>query len=73
MAVLEVKADITGLISESFVQVGDHVNEDDILLEVESMKMLVPIMAPENGVIKEILVKSGEKLTAGDVVAILEV
>ncbi|ATW24456.1 acetyl-CoA carboxylase biotin carboxyl carrier protein subunit [Candidatus Formimonas warabiya] len=73
MAILEVRAEITGLVSETFCQVGDQVNEDDTLLEVESMKMLVPLMAPENGVVKEILVKHGERLTAGDVAVILEV
>lgn len=73
MAILEVKADITGLVSEIFFQVGDQVNEDDVLLEVESMKMLVPLMAPEDGVIKEIVVKRGDQLAAGDVAVILEV
>ncbi|MEL7563701.1 MAG: acetyl-CoA carboxylase biotin carboxyl carrier protein subunit [Dehalobacterium sp.] len=73
MAILKVKGDITGLVSEIFCQLGDHVNEDDILLEVESMKMLVPLMAPEDGVVKEILVKPGDQLVAGDVAVILEV
>ena len=73
MAILEVKADITGLVSETFFQVGDQVSEDDVLLEVESMKMLVPLMAPEDGVVKEILVKHGDQLTAGEVAVILEI
>ena len=72
MAILKVKAEITGLVSETFIQVGDHVAEDDVLLETESMKMLVPLMAPDSGIVKEILVKHGDQLTAGDVAVILD-
>ncbi len=72
MALLKMKSEIAGSVSEVFVQIGDAIKEGDILMEIESMKMLVPLMSSDDGVVKEILVKKGDKMDAGDVAIILE-
>ena len=51
-----VEAPITGTIISIEVKVGDKVEEGDILLFIESMKMENPIMAPINGKVNEIKV-----------------
>ena len=52
-------------VSEVVVSVGDTVAKDDTLLVLESDKASMEIPADEAGVIKEILVSSGDSLEAG--------
>ena len=44
----------------AFVSVGDTVKPGDTLLIVEAMKVMNPITAPRGGVVKQILVESGQ-------------
>ena len=44
----------------AFVNVGDTVKAGDTLLIVEAMKVMNPITAPRGGVIKQVLVESGQ-------------
>ena len=43
-----------------FVSVGDSVKAGDTLLIVEAMKVMNPITAPHGGVVKQVLVESGQ-------------
>jgi 2-oxoglutarate dehydrogenase E2 component (dihydrolipoamide succinyltransferase) len=52
--------------------VGDQVNRDENLADLETDKVVLEIPAPVSGVLKEILVADGTTVTAGDVLAILE-
>lgn len=69
----EVKAHITGTVWKIEVEVGDEVEEDDDLIILESMKMEMPVVAPEDGVIKEILIKEGDAVEEDQVLIIMEV
>lgn len=69
---IEVKAHITGTVWKIEVDEGDEVREEDTLILLESMKMEVPIEAPEDGVVGEILVEEGDAVTEGQVVMVLE-
>ena len=44
----------------AFVSVGDAVKAGDTLLIVEAMKVMNPITAPRGGVVKQVLVESGQ-------------
>ena len=46
--------------ADPFVSVGDAVKAGDTLLIVEAMKVMNPITAPRGGVIKQVLVESGQ-------------
>ena len=46
--------------ADPFVKVGDAVKAGDTLLIVEAMKVMNPITAPHAGVVKHILVESGQ-------------
>ena len=73
MPLIELKADITGSIWKILKAVGDEVAEDEPVMIMESMKMEIPVTAPESGVIQEILVTEGQIVTDGAIVARLQV
>jgi len=72
MARLEVASEVTGKIWKIEVQVGAEVAEDSVLMIVESMKMEIPIVCEEAGIVAELLVEEGDAVEDGQVVAILE-
>jgi acetyl-CoA carboxylase biotin carboxyl carrier protein len=72
VAIIEITTDITGTVWKVLKQVGDTVEEDEPILVLESMKMEIPVAAPEYGVIREIVVKEGETAPEGSVVARIE-
>jgi 2-oxoglutarate dehydrogenase E2 component (dihydrolipoamide succinyltransferase) len=53
-------------------QVGDSVTRDEILVEVETDKVVLEVPAPEDGVLTEILVPAGETVLGEQVLARLE-
>jgi len=72
MALVDVKTEIAGTVSKILVSVGDRVEEDDPILILESMKMEIPVSAPEGGIVKEIRVQEGQVVTDATVVATLD-
>lgn len=54
------------------VSVGDAVKKDQDLLEIETDKASLPVPAPCNGVIKEILIKEGQDVDIGAVIMKIE-
>ncbi len=69
---MDIKAHITGTIWKIEVAVGDEVEEDDVVIILESMKMEMPIEAPADGTITEILAKEGDAVQEGQVLARME-
>ena len=72
MARIEVKSEITGTVWQIKSKVGDTVEADDVLIVIESMKMEIPVITEDGGVVKEILVSEKDPVAEGQVVAILE-
>ena len=72
MAKIEVKAEITGTVWKVQCAPGDHVEEGAVLVIVESMKMEIPVMTEDAGVVESILVKEKAPVVEGQVVAVLE-
>ena len=77
MAATEVKVPDIGDFKEIpviqlLVKPGDTVQKDDSLLVLESDKATVEVPAPLAGVIAELKVKIGDKVSAGTLVALLE-
>lgn len=58
-------ASIPAVVSEILVAVGDHVQTGDKLILLESMKMVIPIQAPHDGVVTAVNCQSGESVPAG--------
>ena len=60
-------------VTEIMVAVGDTVSEDQSLITVEGDKASMEVPAPFAGVVKEILVKSGDKVSTGSLIMRFEV
>lgn len=61
-----------GTIISWSVKVGDTVNEDDVLFEVNTAKVSAEIPSPVSGKILEIRFKEGDTVSVGTVVAIVQ-
>jgi acetyl-CoA carboxylase biotin carboxyl carrier protein len=72
MTDVEVKVEITGSVWKIVSKVGDKVEEDDEIMILESMKMEIPVLAPEDGKIKEIIVAEEDSVDENQIVAIIE-
>ncbi len=72
MAKIDVKTEITGTVWKILVEPGSEVEEDEPILLLESMKMEIPVGAPEAGTLIDVLVEEDETVTEGTVVARIE-
>ena len=71
---IKVKAPLVGVFYEaaspeepSFVKVGDRVKAGDTLCLIEAMKMMNKIVAPADGIVREICVKNQDVVEYGDI------
>ena len=67
----DVAAHITGTVWKIECKVGPTVASGDVLVILESMKMEMPIEAPEAGTVKEIRFKEAQPVNEGDVLVVL--
>lgn len=72
MAIIDIKTEITGNVWKIVAEVGQAIEEDDPILILESMKMEIPVAAPEGGKLVAILAAEGDTVTEGTVVARIE-
>ena len=68
----EVEAQITGNVWKIEKAVGDAVQEEDVLLILESMKMEIPVESPRAGTLAEIRVAEGDAIEEGVVLAVID-
>ena len=62
---VNINAPMPGNINKVLVDEGDSVNEGDVLLILEAMKMEVEIKAPQAGIIAAVQVKVGDQVNSG--------
>lgn len=62
----------SGTVVNIFVKVGDQVSKGDDLIELETDKASLPVPSPADGVIKEILIKTGADVEIGSVIMKME-
>lgn len=67
-----VKSTMYGMIVKINVNVGDEVNEGDVIYIIEAMKMENEVSSEETGVVKEIFVKEGDNVIVGDSIMEIE-
>ena len=53
-------------------EIGEPFNRDDILIELETEKIVLEVPAPADGVLSEIRKPSGETIYEGDILGIVE-
>lgn len=67
-----VEAPMVGKILKIEKSVGDHVDEDEVVLVMEAMKMEIPIVAPASGTLIEIKVSPGQAVEAEQELAVID-
>ncbi len=65
-------APMVGKILKVEKKVGDRVEEDEVIVVMEAMKMEIPVAAPVSGVLKEIKVSPGQAVEAEETLAEIE-
>lgn len=58
---------------EVLVKPGDEVNPEDSLITLESDKAALEVPSPLGGVVKEIKIKAGERVSKGSLILVMEV
>ena len=73
MADIEVETEVTGNVWKILCQVGDRVETEQELVILESMKMEIPVEAPQDGTVKALNVGEGDAVDEGQIILVLEV
>ena len=72
MAEIKVHSYVTGTAWKIVVSEGQTVEEGDELIIAEAMKMEIPHVAPEAGIVKKICVEEGASISEDDLLFIIE-
>jgi len=68
----QVGASIPGMVSKLHVQPGDTVEENQVLMTIEAMKMETAVTARTAGKVREIRVKEGQAVKAKELLMLLD-
>lgn len=69
---VEIESPMTANVWKVQVAVGDTVEEGDVVVILEAMKMEIPVEAEEDGRVAEIRCSEGGSVEEGDVLMVLE-
>ena len=72
MATQTIRSEITGTVWKIVVQEGGALEADDTIMILESMKMEIPVIAPETGRVVRFLIAEGAPVREGQEVAVFE-
>ncbi len=67
----EVYAPLQGKVVRFLVEKGAQVEEDEPILEIEALKMKMPVVAPCDGVVTEYCVQPGQEVESDTVLALI--
>ncbi len=68
----QVEAQIAGSVWKIEKALGDSVDEEEVILIIESMKMEIPVEAPCSGRVVELRVVEGDAIEEGAILAVIE-
>jgi acetyl-CoA carboxylase biotin carboxyl carrier protein len=66
---IDIKAEISGSVWKVLVHAGEQVKAGDTLLIIESMKMEIPVEAPQDGTVELVHVKETDTVDEEQVLA----
>ena len=72
MALIDVVAEVAGKVWKVEAEIGQQLQEEDDVVILESMKMEIPVGAPADGTLKELLVAEGDTVDEDQVIARIE-
>ncbi|MDM0113498.1 biotin/lipoyl-binding carrier protein [Variovorax sp. J22R133] len=67
-----IRSDITGTVWKIVVDEGSTLQADDTIMVLESMKMEIPVLAPEDGRVIKLLIAEGAPVREGQEIAVFE-
>ena len=65
----EIRAEMVANVWKVVAKDGDHVDDGDTLVILESMKMEIPVLAESSGVVTKLHVAEGDVVQEGDLIA----
>ncbi|MCW2900581.1 MAG: acetyl-CoA carboxylase biotin carboxyl carrier protein subunit [Streptosporangiaceae bacterium] len=68
----EVRAEMVANVWKVVVSEGDDIAEGDTVVILESMKMEIPVLAEDDGVVATLKVTEGDVVQEGDLLAVIE-
>ena len=68
----EVRAEMVANVWKVVAARGDIVDDGDVLVILESMKMEIPVVAETAGTVTELRVGEGDVVQEGDVIAVID-
>ncbi|MBL4730804.1 MAG: biotin attachment protein [Sulfurimonas sp.] len=68
---IEIKALLPGNVWKIVANPGQSMNEGDVIMILESMKMEIDVVAPKAGVLRSINIATNDKVVEGQVVAVI--
>ncbi|WP_327089655.1 biotin/lipoyl-binding carrier protein [Nonomuraea sp. NBC_01738] len=68
----EVRAEMVANVWKVVIAEGATVEEGDTLVILESMKMEIPVLAEDAGVVAQLKVAEGDVIQEGDLIAVIE-
>jgi acetyl-CoA carboxylase biotin carboxyl carrier protein len=72
VAMIDVASVVTGSVWKIEASVGQRLEPGDVIMILESMKMEIPVIVEDGGVLRELRVAEGVPVTEGQVVAVVE-
>jgi acetyl-CoA carboxylase biotin carboxyl carrier protein len=72
MTMSEITAPMGAKVVDVKVKSGDKVNKGDELIILEAMKMEMPLVAIESGIVKEIRCNKGDVVKGKEILAVLQ-
>ncbi|MBI5480124.1 MAG: acetyl-CoA carboxylase biotin carboxyl carrier protein subunit [Deltaproteobacteria bacterium] len=67
----EVRTPLKGRVVRFLVEVGAQVEEEEPIIEIEALKMKMPVAAPCDGLLTEYRVQPGQEVETNTVLAII--
>ena len=67
----EIRAEMVANVWKVVAAEGDHVDDGDTLVILESMKMEIPVLAEVAGTVTKVSVSVGDVIQAGDLIAVI--
>jgi acetyl-CoA carboxylase biotin carboxyl carrier protein len=67
--VAEIRAEMVANVWKVVAAEGDHVDDGDTLVILESMKMEIPVLAEDAGTVTKLHVAEGDVIQEGDLIA----
>ncbi|HWN59488.1 MAG TPA: biotin/lipoyl-binding carrier protein [Streptosporangiaceae bacterium] len=68
----EIRAEMVANVWKVVAAQGDHVDDGDTLVILESMKMEIPVLAESPGTLTKLAVGEGDVVQEGDLIAVIE-